>query len=212
MERYTEAAERGWSLLRRIDLSDSAGNGNLPWVLNVLVEALLRLERDAEAQALVPRSIAVGKRFGTTVARQGILGLVAAQGRMGAAARLLGYTQRLWSAHGATPDRDEQGRMVQVRALVEARLGSELATSRLNRLLHAEPCTAHRRRGDTGVPLLALDKDRPTSSSRLVACSSFWRLKTHGHIARARLGPDEALTQGQRIPSASTQPPVPSMP
>ena len=120
---------RGRALLQRIDAAGSQANGNLPWVLNVLVEALIRLGRYAEAQALVPRSIATGKRFGTTVAWQGILVLVAAQGHTAAAARLLGYASQLWSARGATPDTDEQGRLKQVRAVIEARLGAETAAS-----------------------------------------------------------------------------------
>jgi len=127
--RLDEAAERGRALLQRIDAGGSETNGNLPWVLNVLVEALNRLGRYAEAQALVPRSIATDRRFGTTVAWHGILVLVAAQGRTAAAARLLGYAAQLWSAHGATPDTDEQGRLNEVRALIEARLGTEIATS-----------------------------------------------------------------------------------
>jgi tetratricopeptide (TPR) repeat protein len=127
--RLAEAAERGRALLQRIDAGGAETNGNLPWVLNVLVEALIRLGRYTEAQALVPRSIATGKRFGTTVAWQGILVLVAAQGRIAAAARLLGYTGQLWSAHWATPDSDEQGRLKEVQAVIEARFGAEIAAS-----------------------------------------------------------------------------------
>jgi non-specific serine/threonine protein kinase len=149
--RFTEAAERGQALLQRIDAGGSESNGNLPWVLNVLVEALIRLGGYAEAQALVPRSIATGKRFGTTVAWQGILVLVAAQGHTAAAARLLGYAGQLWSAHGATPDTDEQGRLTQVQAVVEARLGAEVAAALVaeGRLLD----------DDAAAALAALDVD-----------------------------------------------------
>jgi non-specific serine/threonine protein kinase len=127
--RPAEAAERGRALLQRIDAAGPDDNGNLPWVLNVLVEALIRLGRHAEARALVPRSIAAGRRFGTTVAWQGILVLVAAQGRVAVAARLLGYLGRLWTARGATPNEDEQGRLDQVRATVDSRLGPEAAAA-----------------------------------------------------------------------------------
>lgn len=127
--RLDEAAERGRALLQRIDAAGSDSNGNLPWVLHVLVEALIRLGRYAEAQALVPRSIAADKRFGTRIAWQCILALVAAQGRAAAAARLLGYASRLWSANGAKPDTDEQGRLDLVRATVEARFGPETAAA-----------------------------------------------------------------------------------
>jgi len=110
----------------------------------VLIEALIRLGEYAEAQALVPRSIATGQRFGTTVAWQGILVLVAAQGRADAAARLLGYVGRLWTAHGATPDTDERGRLEQVQATVEARLGADdvAALAAQGRLLDDEAAAA----------------------------------------------------------------------
>ena len=142
--RHAEAAERGLALLQLIDAGGSETNGNLPWALNVLLEALIRLGRYAEARALVPRSIAAGKRFGTTVAWQGILVLVAAQGHLAAAARLLGYAARLWSAHGAVPDADEQGRLKQVQADIDAGLGAAIAASLVaeGRLLSDEAAAA----------------------------------------------------------------------
>ena len=127
--RLAEAAERGHTLLQRIDAGGSDNHGNLPWVLNVLVEALMRLGRLDEAHALVPRSISTGRRFGTTVAWQGILVLVAKRGRMPAAARLLGYVERLWTAQGATPDAEEQSRLQEVRAAVKAHLGLTTAAA-----------------------------------------------------------------------------------
>jgi len=141
--RFAEAAERARVLLARMDAAGGESNGNLPWVLNVRMEALIRLGHHAEAQSLVERSIAVGRRFGTTVAWQGILVLVAAQGRLAAAARLLGYTGRLWTAHGGGPDGDEQGRLRDVRALVEARYGAEaaLALAGEGRLLDDDSAT-----------------------------------------------------------------------
>lgn len=123
--RHAEAAERGQALLAQIDAISPQGNGNLPWLLNVIVEALVRLDRCDVAQALVPRSLAIGQRFGTSVAWQGILGLVAAQRRWAAAARLLGYLGRLWSADGAAPDSDESAKLAQVGGLVERALGTE---------------------------------------------------------------------------------------
>jgi predicted ATPase/DNA-binding winged helix-turn-helix (wHTH) protein len=127
--RFSDAAERARVLLAQIDAVGSETNGNLPWVLNIMFEALIRLEHYADAQALVPRSIAVGKRFGTTVAWQGIVVLVACTGHFTAAARLLGYASRLWNAQGATPDADEQGRLNQIHAIVEAKLGPAMAAS-----------------------------------------------------------------------------------
>lgn len=127
--RCAEAAERGRALLARVDAAGGDNNGNLPWVLNVLVEALIRLGRYADAQALVQRSIAAGRRFGTTVAWQGILKLVIAQGGFAAAARLQGYLSHLWSANGAVPDSDEQNLLRQAEAAALSGMGAELAAS-----------------------------------------------------------------------------------
>ena len=127
--RHAEAAERGRALLQRIDADGGDSNGNLPWALNMLVEALIPLGRLAEARALVPRSLAAGRRFGTTVAWQGILVLVAQQQRFEAAGRLIGHVRRQWTAHRATPDRDELGRLERVAAAVQARLGADTAAA-----------------------------------------------------------------------------------
>ena len=78
-------------LLQRLDADGSDNNGNLPWALNVLVEALTALGRFAEARMLLPRSLAVGRRFGTSVAWQGVLALLVAEQRHAAAGRLLGH-------------------------------------------------------------------------------------------------------------------------
>jgi non-specific serine/threonine protein kinase len=127
--RHAEAADRGHALMRGIDADAGDDNGNLPWALNVLVEALTALERWSEARALVPRSLDAARRFGTTVAWQGVLVLVAAQQRHVAAGRLLGHVRRQWEARGASPDRDERSRLEQVEAAVRARLGADTATT-----------------------------------------------------------------------------------
>jgi tetratricopeptide (TPR) repeat protein len=128
--RHAEAAERAQVLLARIDAGGQGdANGNLPWVLNVLIEALTALGRLAEARALVRRSLAASRRFDTTVAWQGILVLVAGEQRHEAAARLVGYVRRQWSLSGATPDRDEHARLERVEAIVGARLGMDAAAA-----------------------------------------------------------------------------------
>ncbi len=131
--RHVEAAERGRALLQRIDADGGdtgEANGNLPWALNGLVEALVSLGRLDEARVLVPRSLAAGRRFGTTVAWQGILLLAAAQQRFDAAGRLVGHVSRVWTARGAPPDRDELARWALVKAAVEASLGAATAAAR----------------------------------------------------------------------------------
>ena len=128
--RHAEAAERAQALLQRIDTSGGGdSNGNLPWVLNVLIESLTALGSLAEASALVRRSLSASRRFDTTVAWQGILVLVAAQQRFDAAGRLIGHVHRQWAASGATPDRDERARLERVEAAVQARLGAEAAAA-----------------------------------------------------------------------------------
>ncbi|NRF71505.1 winged helix-turn-helix domain-containing protein [Aquincola sp. S2] len=134
--RHAEAAVRAQALLQRVDADGGDGNGNLPWVLNVLVEALVGLGRLPEAAALVPRSLATGRRFGTSVAWLGILLLVAAQHRAEAAGRLAGHVRRQWTANGATLDPVELHCLAQATAAAEARLGAE-ATAALAAEGHA---------------------------------------------------------------------------
>ena len=57
--RHVEAAERGQALLARVDADGSGGNGNLPWVLGALFDALLALGRLGQARALLPSVFAV---------------------------------------------------------------------------------------------------------------------------------------------------------
>ncbi|MDR7268749.1 non-specific serine/threonine protein kinase [Pelomonas saccharophila] len=102
--RLEEGAARTKLLLESLDADGSGNNGALPWVLNALVEALVGLDRLDEAAALVPRSLAVGRRFGTHVAWMGILPLLAAQRRVEAACRLAGYVRRVWTAAETTLD------------------------------------------------------------------------------------------------------------
>ncbi|HEV8691526.1 MAG TPA: winged helix-turn-helix domain-containing protein, partial [Ideonella sp.] len=128
MGRHAEAAERAQALLQRIDTSGGGdSNGNLPWALNVLIEALTAHGHLAEARALVRRSLAASRRFDTTVAWQGILVLVAEQQRFEVAGRLVGHVRRQWTVSGATPDRDEHARLERVEAAVRARLGVDVA-------------------------------------------------------------------------------------
>ncbi|KQV60062.1 hypothetical protein ASC95_00860 [Pelomonas sp. Root1217] len=102
--RFEEGATRTRALLDALDADGSGSNGSLPWVLNALVEALVGLGRLDEAQALLPRSLAAQRRFGTTVAWLGILPLLVAQGRIEAACRLAGHVRGRWMANDTTLD------------------------------------------------------------------------------------------------------------
>jgi hypothetical protein len=152
--RHAEAADRADALLQQVDADGGDRNGNLPWALNVRVEALTALGRLDEARALVPRSLAAGHRFGTTVAWQGIFGLVLAQQRPRALARLAGYVRQLWSARGTTPDRDELRRLEHCQAAVQAQLGTEAVTGLIaeGRLLGDESAAALAAREVDGAP------------------------------------------------------------
>ena len=96
--RHAESAQRGRQLLLRVDADGGDANGNLPWVLNSLIEALLALGELAQAQALAPRAVAACQRFATGVAWPAIVQLAVARQRFAAAARLIGYVRQLYAA------------------------------------------------------------------------------------------------------------------
>ncbi|KQY81872.1 winged helix-turn-helix domain-containing protein [Pelomonas sp. Root1444] len=127
--RFAEGAERTRALLQSIDPDGSGRNGSLPWVLNALVEALVGLGRLDEAAALVPRSLAAGRRFGTTVAWLGILPLLAEQRRVEAAGRLAGYVRRLWTANDTALDPRELQALTCATEAAQALLGRDLAAA-----------------------------------------------------------------------------------
>lgn len=127
--RFAEGAERTRMLLQSIDPDGSGRNGSLPWVLNALVEALVGLGRLDEAAALVPRSLAAGRRFGTTVAWLGILPLLVEQRRIEAAGRLAGYARRIWTANDTTLDPRERHALACATEAAQALLGRDLAAA-----------------------------------------------------------------------------------
>ncbi len=125
--RHAEAAQRGQTLLARVDADGSGRNGNLPWVLSALFDALLALERLAEARALLPRLFAAGRRFATPTLAPLLCGLVTAEQRFQAAARLLGYAHQGYESRGMTFEPEEQAGLERMLAAVCAALGPELA-------------------------------------------------------------------------------------
>jgi len=127
--RSAEAAARAQTLLQQVDADGGDANGNLPWVLNVLVEALVALGRLADAAALVPRLLGAGRRFGTPVVWEGILVLVVGQQRFEAAGRLVGHVHRQWTANGNQPDEEERDYLQRATAAVQAHLGAEAAAA-----------------------------------------------------------------------------------
>jgi non-specific serine/threonine protein kinase len=154
--RHAEAASRAQALVNRLAADGGERNGNLPWALNVLIEALTGQGRLDEAQALLPRSLAAGRQFGTTVAWQGVLGLLLAQGRHPAAARLAGHLQQRWDTGGASHDPDERRRLLQCLAVARAHLGPDEAEARV---------AEGRRLSDDAATALAVDFTPARSSS-----------------------------------------------
>ena len=114
---------------RHADAAGSDDNGNLPWALHVLTEALVRLRAFAEARALVPRLLAADRRFGTGVGWQVIMALVVAQEHFESAGRLLGYLSRLRAVRKDSADLDEQVLLDRITTAVQARLGAETAAA-----------------------------------------------------------------------------------
>lgn len=127
--RHAEAAARARALVRRIEAGSGQGNGNLPWALYMLGEALLRSREFDEARTLVPKLLAAERRFGTSMAWHWILALVADQGRIQSAARLLGYVGRLSAARKDSPDLGEREVVDRVAAAVRSGLGAEAANA-----------------------------------------------------------------------------------
>ena len=127
--RFEEGAARTQALLHSIDPDGSGSNGGLPWVLNALLEALVGLGRLDEAAALVPRSLAMGRRFGTTVAWLSILPLLTEQRRVEAACRLAGHVRRVWTDSETTLDAIELQVLARATAPAQALLGRDLAAA-----------------------------------------------------------------------------------
>ena len=64
LQRHDEAVQRGTDLLARIGARpNGANNGNLPWVLNGLLGALIDSGHLHEAHALLPRTFATAARW-----------------------------------------------------------------------------------------------------------------------------------------------------
>jgi non-specific serine/threonine protein kinase len=96
--RYAEAAERGYALLARIDRTSGEGDGNLPWAILGLLEALVKGGRLDEARALAPRAWSAYGRFAVPQILPHLAALAAGQGRFAAAARLIGHCRQHYAS------------------------------------------------------------------------------------------------------------------
>jgi len=124
MGRFAEAAQRGRALLERIDASMGSGKGNLPWVLQGLLTALVQIGSVDEAHALVPRAWAASAQFGAPVVAPMVALLAALRGRFAAAAQLVGHARAAFAAHQMVMDAEDGKVMVQIQTLCSAALGA----------------------------------------------------------------------------------------
>jgi non-specific serine/threonine protein kinase len=125
--RHADALPRAQALLQTVDADGGDDNGNLPWVLNILLEALVGVGRLDEATALVPRSRQAAQRFATAVAWVGFSLLVAAREHAPSAARLLGYLDQRWRAESTTLDPQELLCLARLREAASGLDGTQLA-------------------------------------------------------------------------------------
>ena len=124
MHRHAEAAERGRALLARVDSGRADTQGNLPWVLQGLLTALVMQERLDEALALAPRAWAACRRFDTPVVVPTLAQLAARQGRFDAAAQLTGYARARFQARSSVIGVVDVQAMAQAEAQASAALGA----------------------------------------------------------------------------------------
>ena len=123
LHRYEECRQRGLVLLARVDARGGPTEGNLPWVLNGLMEACVELGRLDEAAALVPRAHAARQRFGALVMLPMLVRLALAQQRPEAAARLIGHARASYMALDVQPDAIDEENMARAEGQVAAALG-----------------------------------------------------------------------------------------
>ena len=128
--RNAEAAARAQALIERIDAAgdDSA---NLHWALYMRGEALLRMHAHAEARAMAPRYLAVGRHYDIRSIWVWSVTLALDQAHLTRAARLLGHLQRHMRARSDAADAGEQEALERVSAAVHARFGHAAAAALL---------------------------------------------------------------------------------
>ena len=124
LQRHAEAAERGLALLARLDVDGSGSNGNLPWVLGALFNALVVLGRLPEARALLPRMFAAARRFATPTLAIQFGALAVAEQRFVAAAQLLGYARQGYECRNMAFEPAEEIGLQQVLNAASAALGA----------------------------------------------------------------------------------------
>jgi len=127
--------------LARVDSGGASNQGNLPWVLQGLLKALVMPQLLDEAMALAPRAWAACRRFDTPVVVPTLAQLAALQGRFEAAANLVGYARARFEARSSALGIVDVQALAQAEALAEAALGAAAAQALVRRgrtLEHAD--------------------------------------------------------------------------
>jgi len=124
MNRHAEAAERGRALLARVDAGSASTQGNLPWVLQALLKALVMLGQLEEARALAPRAWSACRRFDTPVVVPTLAQLAALQRRFEVAASLVGYARARFEARNSVLGDVDVQALAQAETAAEAALGA----------------------------------------------------------------------------------------
>jgi len=127
LRRYEDALRLGRALLARVEQRGGATEGNLPWVLNGLIEACIESGHLAEGVALVPRAQVARRRFVTPVLAPVLVRLALAQQRPEAAARLVGHARASYAALDAQIDAVDEANLVRAEQAASAALGPEAA-------------------------------------------------------------------------------------
>jgi non-specific serine/threonine protein kinase len=133
MGRHDEAADRGRALLARVDQGGITTQGNLPWVLQGLLKALVMQQRLDEALALAPRAWAACRLFDTPVVVPTLAQLAALQGRFEAAAQLSGHARARFEARSSALGVVDEQALAQAEDLAGAALGAAAAQALVQR-------------------------------------------------------------------------------
>jgi predicted ATPase/DNA-binding winged helix-turn-helix (wHTH) protein len=123
VNRGDEATARGLALLSRVP-EDS---GNLPWLMSIVLHALVQQGRIGEALALLPRGWQAFQRFDVPNILPRLAWVVVAQRRFDAGARLLSHARQAYAQRGITPDSDDR----ETFAAIDLQLHEALDTGRL---------------------------------------------------------------------------------
>jgi len=125
--RAAEAAERAFALLERIDRASGEDNGNLPWVILGLMQALIKDGRLDEARALAPRAWKTYTRFDVPQLFPQLALMAAGQRRFATAARLVGHCRQHCESRNVKVEGWDERLLARIQTMAAEALGASLA-------------------------------------------------------------------------------------